>query len=47
MAQYRHIVIDKSHGTQPFVVGEANNRLIWVMNSEVYNHVSIKEETDP
>ena len=39
-------MIDKSHGSQPFVVGEENSRLIWVMNSEVYNHVSITNETD-
>jgi asparagine synthetase B (glutamine-hydrolysing) len=41
-------VIDVSHGTQPFFHGDKEGeRLVWVMNSEVYNHVAIKDETDP
>lgn len=39
-------MIDAFHGTQPFTVGEDGSRLIWVMNSEVYNHIDIKEETE-
>jgi asparagine synthase (glutamine-hydrolysing) len=48
ISHYRHIVIDAFHGTQPFYYGDmAGERVIWVMNSEVYNHTSIKEEVDP
>ena len=48
IAHLRHIVVDPNQGTQPFYIGDREGeRTIWVMNSEVYNHVAIKDEIDP
>ncbi len=34
----RHTVVDLTeHGIQPFVLHESGQRLIWIMNSEIYN----------
>lgn len=48
IAHLRHIVVDPFQGTQPFYIGDREGeRVIWVMNSEIYNHESIRDEVDP
>lgn len=44
IAHLRHIVVDPFQGTQPFYIGDREGeRVIWVMNSEIYNHESIRD----